>query len=91
MTNWDSYLEPPDYPEGEVTLVREVACANEECAQYDVAISTDVNAYYVGDSASGEWKCETCGELNTSEFDLDAEDFGFDPDAAYERMRDGEW
>ena len=88
MTNWDSYLEPPDYPEGEITIARDVECANEKCAQYEQPIYTDVNAYYVGDSASGEWKCETCGEVNTSEFDLDVEDFGFDPDAYGDMLRD---
>ena len=39
MTNWDSYLEPPDYGEGETNNATGVVhCRNENCHEYEVEI-----------------------------------------------------
>jgi len=91
MTNWDSYLEPPDEPEGEVSVSREVACTNELCEDFDKPIQTDLEAYHWGNHASAEWQCLTCKKYSNVEFEVDMEDFGFDPDAWGDRMRDEGW
>lgn len=93
MVNWDSYLEPPDYGEGEKEMTRTVFCKNEECDEFEVEVEADLNVGWSGTGGGGAYgvgyfKCEKCGQESEHGFDLDAEDFGYDPDAAYERMRD---
>jgi hypothetical protein len=88
MINWDSYLEPPDETEGEVTVSREVACTNELCEDFDKDVQVDLEAYHWGNYASAEWQCLTCKKYNTAEFEVDEEDFGFDPDAYGDMLRD---
>ena len=88
MPNWDSYLEPPEYAEGELELTKTVYCKNEDCGEHEMEHEVNVLVVYVGDSGSTTYTCHRCELVSEFEFDLDAEDFGFDPDAEYERMRD---
>ena len=96
MVNFDSYLEPPDYGEGEKDMNRTLYCQDEDCSEFEVEVDKDVTVQWWGGSggtASGTatYTCPKCGKDSEHEFDLDAEDFGYDPDAEYERMRDEDW
>ena len=86
MVNWDSYLEPPDYGEGEKEMSRTVYCKNEDCTDFEAEVDADLLVSWSGTAGGGaygsaQYKCPTCNEESTHEFDLDAEDFGYDPDA----------
>jgi hypothetical protein len=82
------YLEPREVPEGELELTKTVYCQNENCAEHEMEHEVNVLVVYVGDSGSATYTCHRCELESEFEFDLDAEDFGFDPDAWGDARRD---
>lgn len=91
MVNWDSYLEPPDYGEGEMSYSATVECDNEECADFEKEVEWDGEASWYGGSGSNltvyiYYTCPTCGHQSEHSRDHDSSDF-IDPDAG----RDDDW
>lgn len=82
MTNWDSYLEPPDYGEGETDkATTTVYCGNENCRDYDVEIEYNGYGYWFGNAGGGAtvqvlYTCPSC----QSENEFDYEEYSDEPD-----------
>lgn len=84
MVNWDSYLEPPDYGEGETdNATGTVYCKNENCDEYEVETAYNGYGYWFGTGGGGAvvqvtYTCPTCQTENEFEFDLVADEPDYD-------------
>jgi hypothetical protein len=92
MVNFDSYLEPPDYGDGEMSVTETVYCKNENCDDFEVEVEWSDTASWYGSSRSSftlylEYPCPKCKETSAHEFERD-NDYYEDPDAWGDRMRD---
>lgn len=85
MTNWDSYLEPPDYGEGETDNATGIVyCKNENCHEHEVEIEYSGYGYWFGNSGGGATvqvlhTCSVCQTENEFEFDLTNDEPDYDP------------
>lgn len=85
MTNWDSYLEPPDYGEWETdSATGTVYCKNETCRDFEVEIEYEGYGYCFGGSGgtasvSVTYNCATCDSQNEFEFDFVADEPDYNP------------
>lgn len=91
MTNWDSYLEPPDYGEWEEdTVTGTVWCRKETCRDFETEIEYSGYGYCFGGSggtatAQVTYTCPSCQTGNEFEFDVVADEPDYEPyDPDYE-------
>jgi hypothetical protein len=85
MTNWDSYLEPPDYGEGETDNATGIVyCKNENCHEHEVEIDYHGYGYWFGTGGGGAvvqvlHTCAVCQTDSEFEFDLTPDEPDYDP------------
>jgi len=92
MGSWDSYLQPPDYGEGELETTETVSCQQELCNEFDKEVEWTGTAYAYGSGYSTftvvvQYTCPECGLVSEHSWDRDNEYYA-DPDEWGDRLRD---